>query len=249
MAAYGTTERLTERRLVHGWAAAPGFRVRQATAADLPAVGELVRLAGVRLEDELVAAVSDGTAGAALRAGLRAGHDGFTRHMAEQFIAHQERDQFVVFLHATLVLVAEHRERGVLGALIAYPPPGVVADYLDQANAAMAGPRERDQLWIAGVTGVSKIKAVALAESARGQDIGGSLLKRCGQVFFHCGYFILYGQMPPGSGPGLESFYQRHGFEVLGERAGLDMWVVFGAHTLVYPDPGKRMFVRCRPRR
>ncbi|MGH3770020.1 MAG: hypothetical protein ACRDRW_01235 [Pseudonocardiaceae bacterium] len=43
-------------------------------------------------------------------------------------------------------------------------------------------------------------------------------------------------------------FYRRHGFEVLGERAGLDMWVVFGVHTLVYPDPGGRMFVRYRPR-
>ena len=37
-------DELTERKLVNGWASAPGVRVRQATAADLPAVATLAAL-------------------------------------------------------------------------------------------------------------------------------------------------------------------------------------------------------------
>ena len=97
---------ITEHKLVHGWASAPRVRVRQAVASDLPAVAKLAALAGVQ------------TAGMALCAGLRGGWDGFTRCMAEQFFAHRD-DPLPAYLAAALVLVAEHRDRGVVGALIA----------------------------------------------------------------------------------------------------------------------------------
>src|ERR1035441_3037706 len=73
---------ITEHKLVHGWASAPRVRVRQAVASDLPAVAKLAVLAGVQLDDYLADAVIAGTAGMALRAGLRGGWDGFTRCMA-----------------------------------------------------------------------------------------------------------------------------------------------------------------------
>lgn len=75
-------------------------------------------------------AVTDGSAGAALRAGLRDGRDGFTRHMVEQFSAHRDNGLFA-YLSAALVLVAEHREDGIIGALVAFPPPNVAAGVLD----------------------------------------------------------------------------------------------------------------------
>ena len=53
-----------------------------------------------------------------------------------------------------------------------------------------------------GCIGLTKVKAVAVAESARGQHIAGSLLKRCKQVYQHCGYLVIYGQMPPTPGLG-----------------------------------------------
>lgn len=112
----------------------------QATATDLDAVAELVPLAGVTLEEELRQAVTDGTAGAALRAGLRAGRDGFTRHMAEQFFAHQDHEQLRPYLHAALVLVAEHRDQGIVGTLVAYPPPQVALRALRAERAFPPGP-------------------------------------------------------------------------------------------------------------
>jgi hypothetical protein len=242
--ASGTGGDITERQLISGWAAAPDVRVRQAVPADLGAVGELAARAGVQLEDELASAVTAGTAGGALRAGLRSGRDGFARHIAEQFLAHPG-EPVHAYLSAALILVAEHREHGVAGALIAYPPSNITAEHLKHTRRAITDPRERGKLMMAGAIGVAKIKAVAVTASARGLGIGGSLLQGCQQVYFHCGYLMIYGQMP--TVPGLAAFYRRNGFQVLDERAGLDMWVVFGVHSHIHADKGERFFIRQAP--
>jgi GNAT superfamily N-acetyltransferase len=197
-------DREARRKLVSGWASAPRVRARQAVPADLGTVGELAALAGARLEDQLAGAVTAGSAGAALRAGLRSGRDGFTRHMAEQFTAHSD-DPLPAYLSAALVLAAEHRDHGIVGALIACPPSSVADDHLKQTQRTITDPYERGKLVMAGAVGEAKIKAVAVTETARGRNIGGSLLKRCRQVCFHCGYVVIYGQMPPVPGP--DAFY------------------------------------------
>jgi hypothetical protein len=120
---------ITELDLTAGLAAASDVRIRQAVAADLGSVAELVALAGVRLEDTLADAVTAGNAGGALRAGQEA----FVRHLAEQFIAHPE-EPLHAYLSAALILVAEHQEHGIIGALIAYPSSNVALDHLRQAR-------------------------------------------------------------------------------------------------------------------
>jgi GNAT superfamily N-acetyltransferase len=239
-------DEITERKLARGWASAPGVKIRQAAASDLGAVGELAALAGVRLEDELIAAVAGGTAGTALRAGLRGGRDGFTWHVAEQFRTHHD-EPLMAYLSAALVLVAEHREQGIVGTLVAYPLANIVADHLDQTERTVTDARERGKLLMAGAIAIAKIKALAVAEPARGRNIGGSLLKRCRQIYFRCGYMMLYGQMPPVRG--LEAFYRRNGFAVLDEGAGLDLWAVFGIHSHIHADEGGRFFIRRAPER
>jgi GNAT superfamily N-acetyltransferase len=231
---------ITEHKLVHGWASAPRVRVRQAVASDLPAVAKLAVLAGVQLDDYLADAVIAGTAGMALRAGLRGGWDGFTRCMAEQFFAYRD-DPLPAYLAAALVLVAEHRDRSVVGALIAYPPAHVAQDHLGFTRHIITDPRERGKLVMVGATAIAKVKAVAVDESARGHNIGGSLLKRCKQVYSHCRYQIIYGQMPPV--PGLDAFYRRNGFEVLAKGAELDLWVVFGVHSRIRAGQDERFFI------
>jgi len=237
----GSGGEITKRKLVNGWASAPDVQVRQAVAADLGAVGGLAALAGVRLEDELASAVTAGTTGAALRAGLRSGQDGFVRHIAEQFVTHPD-DPLHAYLSAALILVAEHREHGVVGALIAYPPSNLTADYLKQTRRTITDPRERAKLMMAGAIAVAKIKAVAVTGSARGLGIGSSLLQGCAQVYFRCGYLMIYGQMP--TVPGLDVFYRRNRFQVLDEGAELDMWAVFGVHSHIHADQGERFFIR-----
>jgi len=233
----------SERKLDAGWAAAPGVRVRQAVPADMGAVRELAALTGVTIEDVLVDSVASGAAGLALRAGLSSGQEGFNRHMAEQFIAHRD-DPLQAYLCAALVLVADHRELGVIGTVVAYPPPNITQLHLDGTRRNITDPRERNMLMMAGAVGLAKVKALAVAEPARGR-VGGSLLLRCRQVFFACGYVILYGQMPPT--PGLDAFYRRNSFEVLDFGEGLDLWPVFEIHSRVDTDTGERFFIRYRP--
>ena len=235
----------TERKLDNGWAAAPGVRVRQAGPADMDAVRELATLAGTTLDDVLAAAVASGAAGRALRAGLSGGMDGFRRHLAERLIDRPD-DPLQAYLSAALVLVADHREHGVVGTVVAYPPAHLVQLHLDGARRrGTTDPRELNKLMVLGAIGLAKIKALAVAEPARGRSVGGSLLLRCRQVFSACGYTLLYGQMPPT--PGLDAFYRRNGFEVLGHGEGLDLWPVFGVHSLVSTDPGERFFIRYLP--
>jgi len=240
MAASVKPERLTERQFVNGWASAPRVRIRQARPGDVDAVAKLAPLAGPMLDPDIAAAVDGKTAGSGFRVGLRRGREAFLRHMADQFGAHAERgEHFAAYLHAALVLVAEHRDHGIVGTLIANPPATVAATYLEQVGG---DPVRQQGAWISCGTGVARVGTVAVAEQARGQHLGGSLLKRCRQLYAHCGYFIPYGQIPPR--PGLEHFYERHGFRVLNDSAALNLWVVFGEPAMVYPDPGERIFVR-----
>lgn len=152
-------------------------------------------MAGVRLEDTLADAVTAGNAGGALRAGLRAGQEAFVRHLAEQFIAHPE-EPLHAYLSAALILVAEHQEHGIVGALIAYPPSNVALDHLRQARRKIISNRDLNQLAMAGAIGAAKVKAVATAAHARGAGIGSALIQCCSQVYFRCGYVMIYGQMP-----------------------------------------------------
>jgi GNAT superfamily N-acetyltransferase len=241
----GKNTSVTERKLDNGWAAAPGIRVRQAVPADMGAVSGLVALAGVALDGVLGEAVASGAAGRALRAGLSGGQDGFHRHLAEQFLAHPA-DPLPAYLSAALVLVADHREHGVVGTAVAYPPTNITQSHLDGARRRnITDPRELNELMTLGAIGLAKVKALAVAEPWRGRNIGGALLLRCRQVYFACGYLIVYGQMPPT--PGLDVFYRRNGFEVLGHGEELDLWPVFGVHSHIHAGPGERFFIRYRP--
>ncbi|MGI5293039.1 hypothetical protein ACQEVF_58365 [Nonomuraea polychroma] len=130
-------EALSEQNLINGWSDIVGIRVRQARAGDLSATADLVPLAGVRLEDVLREAVTADIAGAALRSGLRGGAGAFHHHLAEQFARHLD-DPLQAYLHAALVLVAEHHERGIVGTLIAYPPINVAEEHRTLIGARAA---------------------------------------------------------------------------------------------------------------
>jgi GNAT superfamily N-acetyltransferase len=97
-----------------------------------------------------------------------------------------------------------------------------------------------------GAMAITKVAALAVAESARNQGIGAALLSRVKRLYFHHGYLYVYGQMP--HRPGLPEFYRRQGFEVKQPGEPLDLWVVFGIPVVVHSGPDHRLFVRGRPR-
>jgi GNAT superfamily N-acetyltransferase len=87
---------------------------------------------------------------------------------------------------------------------------------------------------------------LAVAAPARRASVGSALLSRVKRIYFHHGYIYVYGQMP--DRPGLPEFYQHQGFEVKRPGAGLDLWVISGMPSGLYPDAAERIFVRVRPR-
>lgn len=233
---------VTERKLSDRWAAATRVRVCQALPADMDAVRELAPLTGVTIDDELADAVAAGTAGLALRAELAGGRDGFSRHLAEEFAAHPDHS-LIAYLSAALVLVAEHRDHGIVGTVAAYPPPNIAQAHLEAVGPG-AGPDVQELLLLSCAAGLARVRALAVAGPARGLHVCSALLLRCRQVFFACGYAVVYGQMPPT--PGLDAFYRSYGFEVLAPGEKLDLWPVFGVHSLIGADPGERFFIRYR---
>jgi GNAT superfamily N-acetyltransferase len=229
---------LTERKLTEGWAGPSRIRVRQATPADLPAIAELAPLAGVQLDDPLTEAVRDGSSGTGLRTGIRQGQPGFQRHMAIEFAT---GGVVSAYLHASLALVADHRDQGVVGTLLAHPPGNLITELVRSGRISLSEQSGQQMTMLASVA-VTKIKAIAVAEHARGQGVGAALLKRCKQIYFHCGYMLLYGQMPPT--PGLDAFYRRSGFEIQQPGEPIDLWIVLGIHANAVPGADERIFHR-----
>lgn len=91
--------------------------------------------AGVDLHERIVDAVHRGVMGRAHRAGLSArgpshGQDAFLAALAPALVNPDDD----AFRFASLLLVAEHAVDGVVGTVLAYPPPSVVDEVLTHAD-------------------------------------------------------------------------------------------------------------------
>ncbi|MET9263743.1 GNAT family N-acetyltransferase [Amycolatopsis sp. NPDC004079] len=241
---------MTEQKLIRGWASGTaGVKIRLATADDIPAIAELAPAAGLELGAEMAEAIRSGAMGTAHRAGLAGrgrehGQPAFSRAIAQAFAEHGPDHVYAV---AALVLVAEHREHGVIGTVIAFPPGNVAEQYVEHAERTGAAAPDVRKIIAGGAIALAKVSALAVAEPHRGSGIGAALLSRTKKVYFANGYIYVYGQIRPDR-PGLAAFYRRQGFDVREPDEGLDLWVVFGIPGGILPDQGERFFVRGRPR-
>lgn len=231
---------VTEGELVQGWTTGFETTIRLATGSDVEAMGPLIELTGAPFDDYLATQLrSDGLAGG-LRMGLRSGHEALMQDVAAASVAVTDGDIRPLYLRSALPLVAEHPVDGIVGALLAYPPTNVVERYY--TAAARDGLKAQYKVALGGAISLIKIKAVAVADHARGHGLGTQLLQRCEQVYRQCRFRLLYGQIPPDSAA--ESFYARHGFEVKPLGGHLDLWVIFGTQGGVYADHGERLFAK-----
>jgi GNAT superfamily N-acetyltransferase len=88
--------------------------------------------------------------------------------------------------------------------------------------------------------GRASARDIAVIERTRGQGVGAALLKRCKQIYIHCGYMLLYGQMPPTP----DALYRRSGFEIEEPGEPIDLWIIFGMHAKTFPGTDERIFHR-----
>jgi GNAT superfamily N-acetyltransferase len=140
------------------------------------------------------------------------------------------------------------------GAEAAWPEPGVVAVAGQHEQVGFrAGDDSRSgrphatgaplPLALVAAAKVARIQCLAVAEHARGQGIGETLLRRAVRIYFQLGWL-----MPTGSSPSAPGWRTTHtaGFTALpdGEAVDLDRISVL---VRIGQIPGKRLLVRRRP--
>ncbi|MEV4212542.1 GNAT family N-acetyltransferase [Micromonospora sp. NPDC049662] len=225
---------VTADRLLRGWSGPGGTRIRLAAPGDSPGVAELLLLAdGMGLDPAVEQGINAGTVASTLLTGLRQGTSEMLRPIAEAAAAGRPDEAMPGLV---MVLVAEGSDGRLQGVLQAVPPGNV----LSEAHAAGVPL----PLALVAATKTAKIQGLAVAEHARGQGLGETLLRRAVRTYFQLGWLLAYGQFSAGSG--LEDYYTRQGFTVLPAGEGIDLDRI-SVPVVIRHEPGERLFTRWRP--
>ncbi len=223
---------MTAERLVVGWSGPGGTRIRLACPGDTAQVAQLLELVDIRLDPAVGEVIEAGTVASSLLLGLDHGTDVMLRPLTEALDAARPETAMPGLIW---VLVAAGRDGRVHGVLQAVPPVNVLADGIAGGVTLPAA--------MAGAARITKIRAVAVAESARGNGLGESLIKRSVRAYRQLGFRLIYGQFSTGSG--LEAYYARQGFTVLDEGQDIDLRRM-DLPIIIRTDPAdpERLFVR-----
>jgi GNAT superfamily N-acetyltransferase len=221
--------------------AANSVHLREARLEDITAVQALCALAEVPLEQQIMTAIAEGSAGALLRVGREQGVETFLAESAAVLASKSESSLLNLFVGLTHVLVAEHRNAGVVGTALVFPPAGVVLNRVHVMQQMGAPFSSQVDVILAGALRITRVKAVAVDAGHRRGGLGTRLVDVGIAPFVDLGYSMIYGIMPPRTG--LKEFYSRRGFTVMqpGEPLSLSG---FGLPVEVYAEPSDSYFVR-----
>ncbi|GIF01565.1 GNAT family N-acetyltransferase [Paractinoplanes rishiriensis] len=225
---------MTERDLRTGWPGPDGHRIQLAGPGDATAAGRLLTLAEHGLDQEAEMLARDPRLALGLQRGLSGGPDSLLRETVEALSISGTLREPCVGL--STVLVVAPRGGPPKGALMAFPPVRVLHGALDAGVGVL-------QVMSAALA-VVKLKGVAVASEARGIGLGAALIRRCAQLYEQLGWHVLYGQFNQDSG--LDGYYSRLGFDVLGAGEPLHLAGLLGFPLSIHPMPGERLFVRWR---
>lgn len=218
--------------LTRGWAGPGDTLLRLARPGESAHVRPFAAMAGGRLDDQIAAAIEDGTAGAALVRALQGGRDAVTRAAAEALCAGNPAP----LSELAAILVAE-RGGQLVAALCAVPPVAFIGQLmergLDPPHAVVTS------------LAMMQIEAVAVDPVYRGQGIASALLGGCVTLFDLLEYLLLFGMFRAGSG--LAGFYSARGFDVAPPGHGVDVEVIVGRPCLLSNESGEQLFMRWRP--
>jgi hypothetical protein len=223
--------RLKASRLTRGWPGPGGTILRLARPGESGAVLRLAATAGGELDEQIPAAIEDGTAGSALARALDGGREAVTRAAAESLCGGTPAP----LARLAAILVAEHGGQ-VVAALCAVPPIGFISQLMDQGIGAPHA--------IGASMAMTKIEVVAADAVRRGQGIASALLGGCVAVYDKVGYLLIFGAFQPAVG--LAGFFSARGFDVQQPGHGLDMEVIVGQPCLLSSDSGEQVFMRWR---
>lgn len=215
---------------------APGqTRLRLARPDDLDDLARLLALTGEKTDPQVFDGIASGAAASLVLAGLGADRDELLQHAAPMLSA--GRGLYDVIIGLMTALIAEDNAGRKVGAFLAYPPAGVLAQ-IGEAGVPLP------QLAVTALS-VTKIARLAVAEDVRGHGVGSALLKHGTSLYLQLGYFLIYGQLV--TGRGLESYYASRGFTILDQYERVPLDVILGYPVSVGPDEAdQRVFARWR---
>jgi hypothetical protein len=225
--------RLYAADLAQGLPTPGGIVVRMARPGDAAEASRLLAMAGLDLLLDLGQAIDNQIIGSTLMQALDSGTDQILTALAT---ALHNGDPNLAMPGLTALLVAESSGHRVCGALLALPPAAVMA----QATSAGVP----IQLALAGTAAIVKINGIAVDKTSRLQGIGAALLGICLQLYFQLDYLLAYGQFQTNSG--LETYYHRRGFDVLGPGEGISLGKRLTIPIGLSPESGEQFFLRWR---
>ncbi|MFE9554200.1 GNAT family N-acetyltransferase [Streptomyces sp. NPDC006703] len=230
-------QRVTPQRLRDGWVGPSKTTIRLVRPAEADAVVDLLRLAGEEPEPTVATSIRAEQIATVLGRAL----DQTPRVLVEDLktaVRNGGGSLLELSVGLGLLLVSVDDDGAVIGALLAHPPVGFLTQ-LEERGV----PTGRT---LAAYLAVAKVKALAVTPSARGKGIGAALLRRCGQVYWQCGYHLLFGQFDPAKDGGLADFYSKQGFTVAPKDGGIDMEVIFGLPVTLHTEGKEQAFYRWR---
>jgi GNAT superfamily N-acetyltransferase len=218
--------------LLKGSSGPGGTRIRLARPGDSGQVTRLLELVDLPLDPAVGAVIEAGTVASTLLLGLDHGADAMLHPLGEAVAADRPEDAMPGLIW---VLVAESWDGSLDSVLLAVPPANVLVDGIAGGVPVPAV--------TAGAARIAKLRAVAVAEDARGNGLGETLIKRTVRTYRQLGFRLIYGQFSVGSG--LEAYYARQGFTVLDEGEVIDLRRM-NLPIIIRSDPSdpERLFVR-----
>jgi GNAT superfamily N-acetyltransferase len=214
--------------LVDGLPGPHGTTLRLARSGEASDVTRLMAMAGVTPEPELASAIDDGAIGTAILDALIDGQTPILTQLARTVASPRP----IAELSGLTVVLVAVRSHDVVGALLAYPPFGVIAQ-------GIAGGIPLPEMLVTGA-GMVRFKGLGVNEDTRRAGIGSALMRTGMRLWTQLDYLLIYGQIR--TGQGLEAYYPRFGFTVLDAGAAIPL-TRLGVPMGISPEPGEQLIV------
>lgn len=200
-----------------------GYVLRATTAADAHAIQQLIPLAGIDADPELISAIRAGQTGLIPLAAMddaEAGVSVLAEHLAASTIGNA----------SVLALVACRSEDPEPVGVCLTLPPGQVLSALPSLQAQMV-------VYLA----ISKISVLAVDPDHRRSGLGRALLLQATWAAHRAGAQIVYGQAEAADHQLLE-WYRRQGFQLVPPGGGIDLQWLLQRPVGINTEPGYQLF-------
>jgi hypothetical protein len=137
---------------------APGITSRLARPEDFERFSALISHTGTTVDDYLLDMLRSEVLSAAVLAGAQHGHDQFQLELAKCMSRFATLEPAALATALPLVAVTDADE--IVGALLAYPPPNVIEQFVE--SRPLASKKDTTRMFAGAIMSLAKLRAVAV---------------------------------------------------------------------------------------